>query len=145
MAKDVDCPFCQIANGTSPAHVVYEDPTHVAFLDRRPINPGHLLVIPRQHYETILDMPSEEVGALFTTVAEIAKRAKSALKADGVNIGQNSGRAAHQIVPHIHVHVIPRYYHDSVNGTWPARKDTAHRDLEAVAQLLREAVGRKLD
>lgn len=144
MARAATCPFCRIVDGTGPAQIVYEDPTHVAFLDRRPINPGHLLVIPRHHYETMLDMPSEEVGALFTRVAELARGVKKALKADGVNIGTNSGRAAHQLVPHMHVHIIPRHYHDSSEGTWPSRKDTGHADLEGVAQLLRREVGKKL-
>ncbi|MFQ5838200.1 MAG: HIT family protein [Thermoplasmata archaeon] len=134
------CVFCDIIRGRSEAASVYEDESFVAFMDRSPINSGHLLVLPKAHHETLLDMPGKDVGDLFATVARLAAAVKEAMGADGINIGQNNGSAAHQIVPHVHVHVIPRYENDSPEGRWPSRKAASYGELEAAAESIRRVL-----
>lgn len=136
------CTFCDIVEGREQAVVIYEDTEHVAIMDRNPINPGHLLVLPKQHYETVFDMPRTDVGRLFTLAADLAASIKRTLQADGVNIGQNNGRAARQLVPHVHVHVIPRFFRDSPEGGWPSRKAASLSELERVAHRIRRGVQR---
>ncbi len=131
------CIFCEIVRGEEKAAVVYEDVSFVAFMDRSPINVGHLLVLPKTHYETLFEMPVEDVGSLFTKVVYLAAAVREAMKADGINIGQNNGRAAHQIVPHVHVHIIPRYQDDSPEGRWPSRRPASLEELEAAAGRIR--------
>jgi len=85
-------------------------------MDKYPINKGHTLVIPTTHYENLLQMPLPEVSRLYSIVPIVAKAVVSAVKADGFNVGQNNGIAANQIVPHVHVHVVPRFIDDSPDG-----------------------------
>ncbi len=139
--REAGCVFCDIVAGDAEASLVYEDSTHIAFMDKAPINPGHVLVLPKDHHPTLLDMPLGEVGPLFTRAAHIAAAVRDALGADGFNVGQNSGRAANQIVFHVHVHIIPRYRRDSPDGKWPTRREAALGELEAVANRIRKHVG----
>ena len=133
------CPFCRIANHVEPAAIVYEDEGLMAFMDKNPVAEGHVLVAPKAHYETILDMGAEEVGRLFALAAQVAKAVWRALRPDGINLLQNNGPAAWQAIPHVHVHVIPRRYGDSISVRWPARhKDLA--ELKALADRIREAL-----
>lgn len=132
--------FCHIVQGQETAVLVYEDGTYLAFMDIQPINPGHLLVLPKVHRETVFEMEPEEVGALFAQAARLARAVKAALGADGINIGQNNGRAAQQIVPHVHVHVIPRYADDSPAGRWPSRRTAPLADLVELAREIRKSV-----
>lgn len=120
--------------------MVYEDDSFIAFMDRSPINVGHVLVLPKRHYQTLLDMPYGEVGELFVRAAAMAGAVKQALDADGINIGQNNGEAAHQVVPHVHVHVVPRYADDSSDGRWPSRKRASLQELAEVAERIRPFV-----
>lgn len=115
------CAFCEIASGRGEAFIVYEDEAFLAFLDRRPVNPGHTLVAPKRHYATILEMPPSEVGELFERVALIAPAVHRATGADGLNVLQTNGRAAWQSVFHVHVHIIPRHLGDSLRVNWPHR------------------------
>jgi len=133
----MDCVFCKIILGELPSVKVYEDDEFLAFMDKKPINPGHLLVIPKEHKETLLDMEPYKVGKLYEKVAIIAKAVKEALKAHGLNIGQNNGRAANQIIPHVHVHIIPRYFGDSPTGKWPERKDANLEELKEIAEKIK--------
>ncbi len=105
----MSCLFCDIIAGKVKAHFVYEDKTHVAIMDKYPIQRGHTLVMPRDHHEKITDMNTEHVSTLFSKVPIIARAMLEVTGADGFNIGQNNGRAANQIIPHVHVHIIPRY------------------------------------
>lgn len=138
--SESDCVFCHIVRGEEAAALVYEDDTYLAFMDIQPINPGHILVLPKVHRETVFEMEPKEVGALFAQAARLARSVKAALGADGINIGQNNGRAAQQIVPHVHVHVIPRYADDSPAGRWPSRKTAPLADLEDLAREIRRSV-----
>lgn len=134
------CVFCDIVSGVGRAAKVYEDDTHIAFMDKAPINPGHVLILPRDHYATLLDMPLDAVGPLFTRAAHVALAVRDALGADGLNVGQNNGRAANQIVFHVHVHIIPRYSRDSPGGKWPTRQEASLSELEELAKKIREHV-----
>lgn len=103
------CTFCRLAKKEAPASYIYEDKEVIAFLDMKPINKGHALVIPKNHYENIYEISEEAVAHLFRVVKKIAYAVKKGVSADGVSIIQNNEKAAGQIVFHLHVHIIPRY------------------------------------
>lgn len=126
------CFFCRIAAGEAPAHVVYGDGAVLAFLDIRPLEPGHTLVIPKRHFVHLPEVPDGEVARLFAVVKRVVRAALVALGAEGATVVQNNGRAAGQEIPHVHVHVIPRY-----RGRRPA---VPRDDLGAIAERLREAL-----
>ena len=128
------CIFCKIVANELPSTKVYEDKNALAFLDIKPVNPGHTLVIPKKHFENIHDMPDSLVGK----VAIVAKRVADAilkLGARGVNIGMNNGEAAGQIVFHAHMHVMPRYGKDSFS-LWVG-KEYDSNEREEVAEKIR--------
>lgn len=112
----------------------------VAFMDKYPINTGHTLVLPKKHHKDIFTMGNDEIGKLFSTVSFLAKGIVKALDAKGLNIGQNNGRAANQIVPHVHVHIIPRYNYDSPNGRWPSRNLISDEELDKIAQKIKASL-----
>ena len=107
-----NCIFCKIIKGELPSTKVYEDADVLGFLDIKPVNPGHTLVIPKKHYTNIHDMPDELVGKVAVAAKKVAD-AILKVGAKGVNIGMNNGEAAGQIVFHAHVHVMPRYGKDT--------------------------------
>ncbi len=134
----MDCLFCDIINGKKMGHFIYEDETHVAFLDRYPIDVGHSLVVPREHHERITDMSTDKVGELFSKVPKIVNGVLQATNADAFSLGQNNGRAAKQIIPHVHVHIIPRYEH---RGTiWTKRGISTDDELNKLAQKIRKII-----
>ncbi len=106
------CIFCKIAKKEVEAYVVYEDEKVIAFLDIRPLSRGHTLVIPKEHYESFLEVPEEIAANLMKAVKAVCERA-SKLGAEGFNIVTNVGKAAGQEIMHAHIHVIPRYSGDS--------------------------------
>ncbi|MGB9987092.1 HIT family protein [Salarchaeum japonicum] len=110
-----DCIFCQIVDGDIPARVVYEDEDVLAFLDANPIAPGHTLVIPKTHYETLGDVPAEHANRLFAAIHSLTPVVEDAVDADASNIGFNNGAAAGQEVPHVHGHIVPRFEDDGGN------------------------------
>jgi len=103
------CVFCRIANECSPVSSVYEDNCVMAFLDNRPASDGHTLVIPRKHFETIYDIPGEEIAHLFKVVKRVAVAVRETFNPEGLSIIQRNGKAAGQHILHLHVHVIPRH------------------------------------
>lgn len=107
-----DCIFCKIANKEFAAEVVYEDAHATAVLDIHPIAPGHTMVLPKIHAETILDLDDTEVGPLFTAVKRVTALLNEAFHPDGFTIGINHGKWAGQAVDHLHIHVIPRWKTD---------------------------------
>ena len=132
------CVFCAIIRGQSPVAKVYEDSTFLAFMDKYPITSGHTLVLPKYHYGNLFQMTEDEVGNLYRVVHTIASAVYSATGAQGLNTGQNNGKAANQIVPHVHVHIIPRYEKDSRDGKWPSRKVSDYRELEEIANRIKK-------
>jgi len=134
----MNCLFCDIINRKKTAHFILEDDTHVAFLDRYPIDVGHTLVLPKEHFATITDMSEKHVGELFSKVPKIAKAILQATNADAFSLGQNNGRAAKQIVPHVHVHIIPRYNH---KGTiWTKRVISKDDELEKLSEKIKKFI-----
>ncbi len=132
------CVFCAIIRGQSPIAKVYEDNTFLAFMDKYPITSGHTLVLPKYHYGDLFQMTEDEVGNLYRVVHTIASAVYNATGAQGLNTGQNNGKAANQIVPHVHVHIIPRYEKDSRDGKWPSRKVSEYRELEEIANRIKK-------
>ena len=134
----MNCIFCDILSGKRTGHFIYEDNEHVAFLDKYPIDVGHSLVIPKNHHERITEMNADSVGALFMVVQKVAKAILSATDADAFSLGQNNGRAAKQIIPHVHVHIIPRYNH---KGTvWTKRSISDDSELAVLAKKISDSI-----
>jgi len=103
------CVFCQIIRHEAPHSSIYENEKTMAFLSNRPINPGHTLVIPKKHYETIHQISEEEMAHIYVVVKRITEAVNKAINPEGIRIVQNNGEAAGQVIPHFHVHVIPMY------------------------------------
>lgn len=114
MKADENCIFCKIVAGVIPCTRVYEDEKALAFMDISPLNKGHLLVIPKDHFGNIIDIDPELYGHLAATICRLSKAVKKALNPDGINILQLNGKAANQVVPHLHVHLVPRWYGDGL-------------------------------
>ncbi|QIW24350.1 HIT family protein [Sulfolobus sp. S-194] len=106
-----NCIFCKIAKGEIKSQKVYEDQEIIAFLDINPVNKGHVLVVPKDHYETIFDIPKEKLSKVIEVVQKVAIALRK-MGADGINIISNNGKAAEQHIFHLHIHVIPRYFND---------------------------------
>ena len=109
-----DCVFCSIVAGTAPCHRVYEDATVLAFMDIFPVGDGHLLVIPKRHYETLLEADEESMLAVMSASRRIAHAIQRALSPDGIGVHQLNGAAAGQSVFHYHMHLIPRNHGDPI-------------------------------
>lgn len=133
------CVFCDIASGKQAAEVVFENDDCLVFLDIRPLFPGHCLVIPRPHVETLPELPAASLGPLFGCVQMVARALPEALDAAGTFVAINN--KVSQSVPHLHVHVVPRRFKDGLKGFfWPRRgyEDAAHmkRVFEAIRASL---------
>ena len=132
------CIFCDILDGTRNGYVVYEDKDHIAFLDKYPIDDGHTLVIPRKHYEKITDMDSNDVGKIFSLIPKIAKAVLAGAGADAFSLAQNNGKAAKQIIPHVHIHIIPRY--NNKGTVWTKRQIPTDEVLSQLAQKIKSSI-----
>lgn len=132
----MSCIFCDIIEGRREGHFIYRDEKHVAFLDKYPIDKGHALVLPKKHHEKITDMTPQEVGDLFSQIPKIASAILLATKADAFSLAQNNGRAAKQIIPHVHVHIIPRY--NEMGAIWTRRTIPTPPELESIALQIRK-------
>lgn len=132
------CIFCDILSGKRIGHLLYEDKYHVAFLDKYPIDVGHSLVVPKEHHERITDMDPNSVGALFSIVPKIANAILDATGADAFSLGQNNGKAAKQIIPHVHVHIIPRY--NSKGTIWTKRGISSDEELSSLAKKIKDVI-----
>jgi histidine triad (HIT) family protein len=133
------CVFCEIVSGAKAAPIVHRDGLTIAFLDHRPLFPGHVLLVPRDHHELLADLPLAQVGPLFQNARLLSQAVQSALEAEGTFLAVNNGVS--QSVPHVHVHVVPRRKGDGLKGFfWPRARyrDTAH--LEDVRSRIERAV-----
>lgn len=129
------CTFCEILKNEKTASYVYEDNRTIAILDIRPIDEGHTLVIPKKHYENLYEIPDEEVAYLFKVVKKVAGAVKKGINADGISIFQNNGRAAGQVIFHVHVHIVPRY---EGQRSHRLRYDASRERLDEVAGKIRK-------
>jgi len=133
------CPFRQIARGEAAAWIVLEDSHSVAFLDHRPLFPGHCLLIPREHYETLTDVPPEQIGPLFRNARRLARAMEKGLGAEGSFVAINN--RVRQSVPHLHIHVAPRRKGDGLRGFfWPRQRYASEAEMAEIAARLREAL-----
>jgi histidine triad (HIT) family protein len=134
-----DCVFCRIVSGVAPAHVVLDEADAVAFLDTRPLFPGHSLLVPRTHHETLADLPVEEVGPFFAAVQRLAAAVEEACHAAGTFVAVNN--RVSQSVPHLHVHVVPRRPKDGLRGFfWPRQRYDGDDHMTTVAAAIRSAL-----
>ncbi|MCA1691290.1 MAG: HIT family protein [Acidimicrobiales bacterium] len=133
------CLFCRIVAGRETAEIVLDEPAAVAFLDFRPLFPGHCLLVPRAHHETLGDLPAEDVGILFGTAQRLARVVEGAMEAEGSFVAINN--RVSQSVPHLHVHVVPRRRKDGLRGFfWPRTRYPSEDAMAAVGDLLRAAL-----
>jgi histidine triad (HIT) family protein len=120
VAKDEPCLFCKIVSRELEAKIIFEDEISIAFLDVRPLFPGHVLLIPKAHYPTLADLPAALIGPFFTDAQMLARKVQAAMKADGSFVAMNN--IVSQSVPHLHVHIVPRKRQDGLRGFfWPRR------------------------
>jgi histidine triad (HIT) family protein len=141
MAADPSCRFCQIIAGDESAHVVFEDARTLAFLDNRPLFPGHSLLVPRDHYETLADLPDDLIDPLFASARLLSIAIPKAMRKPGSFVALNN--VVSQSVPHLHVHVVPRKPKDGLRGFfWPRTKYASEDEMRAVAERVRRAVSR---
>ena len=133
------CPFCAIVAGEAAAHVVLDHPDAVAFLDVRPVFPGHVLVVPRRHVPTLGDLGPDEVGPYFEQVRRVSVAVPGAMDAAGTFVAANN--VVSQSVPHLHVHVVPRRFKDGLRGFfWPRQRYSGDDEMARVAAAIREAL-----
>jgi histidine triad (HIT) family protein len=139
--RDEECLFCKFASGEVPASTVFEDEDSIAFLDTRPLFPGHLLLIPKAHYETLTDLPEKLVSSVFLNAQQLARVVKETMDAEGTFVAMNN--VVSQSVPHFHVHIVPRRRKDGLKGFfWPRRKYENADEQEAVQEKLAGRVSR---
>ena len=135
------CAFCRIVAGDEAGSVVFEDGISVAFLDNRPLFPGHTLLVPREHHETLWDLPAELVEPLFANARLLSLAVREAMGAQGAFVAANN--VVSQSVPHLHVHLVPRNRKDGLRGFfWPRRKYEGEDHLAETAEMVRAAVER---
>ena len=143
LMRDEACLFCRIVSGELEAVIVHETPNTVAFLDHRPIFEGHTLLLPRDHHETLLDLPSDQIEPLFSTAQMLTAAVQSAMDSVGTFVAMNN--KVSQSVPHLHVHIVPRRPRDGLRGFfWPRTKySSVERMVEvgAAIALATEAAG----
>ena len=132
------CIFCDMISGKRPYHEIYHDSDVIAILDKYPIDKGHSLVITKKPYEKLTDMSIKEVAELFSKIPKIANAIIKATNADAFSIAQNNGKAAKQTIPHVHVHIIPRY--NKTGTLWLKRKILKDNELDELAQKIRNCI-----
>ncbi len=135
MVQD-DCIFCKMVVGEIPVTKIYEDEVALAFLDIGPLSDGHTLVILKQHFEKLHDCPAELLGDVASRLGRIAKAVAEGMESDAYNVLCNNGRAAGQLVNHVHFHIIPRNFDDELFGAWPSYK-YKESEAEKIAEKIR--------
>ncbi|MBE9581789.1 MAG: HIT family protein [Proteobacteria bacterium] len=134
----MDCIFCKIAAGEIPSVRVYEDDRVLAFMDINPLSEGHLLIIPKAHAATIYEITEDDFLAVMSATHKLAAAVKKALNPDGINLLQLNGRAANQVVPHLHVHIVPRW---SGDGLTISQWDMVAGDMENIKVVAEKIQG----
>jgi len=132
-----DCIFCKIANGEIPCHKVYEDAENLAFLDVKPHAQGHTVVIPKTHVMTVLELNEKKYISLMSAVKKVMGLIQKKIDPDGFNAGWNHNTAGGQVVPHLHIHVMPRYNGDNGGSMHSIIKNPGKKSVEEVAKLFK--------
>ena len=138
---DMDCVFCRIVAGEIPAEVVLREPEVVAFLDVQPLADGHVLVVPLAHVALLEDLEPAAADALLRAVVRLARPVREALGAAGTTIGVNNGEASGQTIPHVHVHIVPRWEGDGAGSIHTIFRRRTRRSLTEVGAAIRRSVG----
>ncbi|HKB65624.1 MAG TPA: HIT family protein [Pyrinomonadaceae bacterium] len=135
----MNCPFCAIITKETSSSIVFEDAISTAFLDHRPLFPGHCLLVPKGHFETLSDLPGELVGPFFKNVQLLARAVELALEAEGSFVALNN--RVSQSVPHLHVHIVPRRKKDGLKGFfWPRNKYEGEGHIVSVQKMIQAAI-----
>jgi histidine triad (HIT) family protein len=135
----MSCLFCDIVAGKIPAEIVWRGDNAVAFLDHRPLFPGHVLLVPAEHIAAIAELPAAQVGPLFQAAQKLENAVERALEAEGTFIAINN--RVSQSVPHLHIHIVPRRKGDGLKGFfWPRRKYDREEHLRETAEKIRRAI-----
>jgi histidine triad (HIT) family protein len=138
-----DCPFCKIARSETQSYNIFEDDNTLAFLDKRPVFPGHCLLIPKSHYETLIDLPAALIGPLFQNAQLLARAMEQGLQAEGTFVAINNRIS--QSVPHVHIHIVPRHRKDGLKGFfWPRQHYHDEADILNIQSALRSTVAQIL-
>jgi histidine triad (HIT) family protein len=135
-----DCIFCKIVAGEIPSCRVYEDEYTLAFMDIAPIVKGHTLVIPRKHYDPLVETPTDILAACMKTVRIVMKAQMQSLHIDGANVHQANGAAAGQVVPHLHFHVIPRFENDNHHWNWKAGAYDTPEEMQTMSARIANSI-----
>jgi len=139
MQATMNCLFCGIVSDEVDATIVFQDDISLAFLDHRPLFPGHCLLVPREHFETLSDLPQELIGPFFENVQLLTRAVELALEAEGSFVAMNN--RVSQSVPHLHVHIVPRRKKDGLKGFfWPRSKYLSAPEMAAVKQSIQKAI-----
>ena len=139
-----NCVFCGIVAGEVSAPIVFEDKTTMAFLDHRPVFPGHCLLVPRDHFETLADLPAALLGPLFGNAQLLTRAVEEALEAHGTFVGINN--RVSQSVPHLHVHIVPRRRKDGLRGFfWPRNKYENAEQMQLVQEAIKSTIAKLLN
>ena len=131
-----DCIFCKLANGVFPTNSIYEDDDFNVILDVGPATKGHALILPKEHYDNLYELPDELAGRAMILAKKLAKKITEKLSADGLNVVQNNGETAGQTVMHYHLHLIPRYKNDGQHILWNPT-EPSKEELESVRDLIK--------
>jgi histidine triad (HIT) family protein len=142
MPRDANCTFCKIVDGEIPAAKVLETDSVVAFLDIAPVAPGHVLVVPKEHYARLADTPSEVSAALASELPRLTRAVLAATGSTALNVLQNNGREAGQLVDHVHFHLIPRRPGDEFRYHWP-RTQYAEGGVEQMRASIAKSIGNR--
>lgn len=130
-----ECVFCEIARGKEKAYVIYKDSSVVAFLDIRPRNPGHVLIIPKKHFETIFEIDGDTIGNIYRVAKRLAPAVVKAVGANGVNTVQSN--IVSQGVNHFHAHLLPRFFNDGMPIVWEGSKNASDVDLVLIEKRIK--------
>mgnify|MGYP003595091524 CR=1 FL=1 len=129
------CIFCQIAKNKIDSATIFENSEFKVIMDAFPASKGHCLIITKEHSENIYDLSADTAGKLFALSTQVARAMKNALKCDGLNVVQNNGKAAGQVVNHFHLHLIPRYENDTVHVHWQPGKESTESLKEMAKEI----------
>jgi len=139
MPANPSCLFCSVVSGELAVRVVFEDDISIAFLDHRPVFPGHCLLIPKQHFATLADLPADLIGPFFKNVQLLANAVESGMMADGNFLAMNN--KVSQSVPHLHVHLVPRRRKDGLRGFfWPRNRYKTEEEADLVQAAIRNSI-----
>jgi histidine triad (HIT) family protein len=134
-----NCIFCKIIKGKIPAEKIYENDYVMGFLDISPVNKGHALIIPKKHSETILDTDEETLKEVMIITKKLSAAIMKAIKADGFEVCINNKKAAGQLVPHLHMHIMPRFNNDGLRFDWPTKK-YSDEEMKKIAESIKKAL-----